>query len=151
MAFNVFLYGVAYVRDTVAYAGKLDALEKALPRHGYQILRLRRYLAAGVRPGTVAGEAVDLRADIHADYVAVVDNAGARYAVYYLVVHGDTRAGREAAVVEEGRRRAVLDDIPVNLAVELLCGHSGCDALPGDGSRPGGDPAGHAHKLDLAC
>ena len=55
---DVGLYGVSDVRNSITLACEFHALEKALPRDIYELLRLVRNLTAGIGCGAVAVEAV---------------------------------------------------------------------------------------------
>ena len=49
----------------------------------------------------VAYEAVQGDSEIYADYITILKNAFSRYAVYNLVVNGDTERTRESVIAEK--------------------------------------------------
>ena len=149
IALGKILNGVADIGDAVADTGKPDALKKALPRDADQAQRLIRALAARERARTVAVEAAVAGADVDTDDIALMQDAVAGNAMDDLVIDGDARRRRKAAVGHEARRRAGLRDELVHFAVDLAGGHARGHHLTRDGTRASGDPAGLPHDIDL--
>ena len=104
---HILLHRVTDVRDAAALAGVFDALEEALPRDVDEPLRLLGNLSAGVGRRTVAVEPADIRAHVHADDIALLQDPFAGDAVDDLVVDGDADAGGIAVVVQERRLSAL--------------------------------------------
>ena len=140
---------MADIGDAVADTGKPDALKKALPRDADQAQRLIRALAARERARTVAVEAAIAGADVDTDDIAFMQDAVAGNAMDDLVIDGDARRRRKAAVGHEARRRAGLRDELVHFAVDLAGSHARGHHLTRDGTRASGDPAGLPHDIDL--
>ena len=149
IALGIILNGVADIGDAVADTGKPDALKKALPCDADQAQRLIQALAARERARTVAVEAAVAGADVDTDDIAFMQDAVAGNAVDNLVIDGDARRRRKAAVGHEARRRAGLRDELVHFAVDLAGGHARGHHLTRDGTRASGDPAGLPHDIDF--
>ena len=145
------LHRMADVAHVVAGARLGNPRGERVLRHLEQSLGLGADSAHGEGRGRVGVQAVEPDAHVHAQHVAVSQNAFRRRdPVDDLGVDRGAQRGREVVQPLERRARArVGADKIFRQAVQLLGGHSGADVAPHECQRRCHDAAGRRHRLDL--
>ena len=137
------------VLKALSLPGETDALEEALPGHVDQALGLRGNPSAGECRRAVSMKAPDVRAHVHADDIAFLQDPFSGDAVDDFVVDADAGAGWVAVVMEKGRDRPLLADKPLHRVVDLLGCHAGLYHFPCQGTGSRGNFSTPAHQVDL--
>ena len=150
VAFRVLLHRSGNVVQAVPRTGILDPFKEALPRDADELQRLRRCLPDREGAGTVSHIALVGGSHVDGNDVSVAHDALSGNAVDDLVVHGNARALREAAVAEKCRRGSTGQDELMDLFVDLFGGYAVSQHLPPDASGRRCDLSGFAHPLDLS-
>ena len=143
------LYRRADIADPIAGHRRPNALVQAFPGGVKQRLRLGRNIPAGEGGGVIAVVTVKKRAHVHADDVAGVYHAFARYAVDDLVIDRNTGAGRKAAIPEERGLRPRRLDVLADAAVDFPGGDTGLHRLTGQFQRSGRDDTRFPHGFQI--
>ena len=150
VAFRVLLHRGGDVVQPISRTGILDPFKEALPRDADELQRFRRRLPDRESAGAVSHIALIGGSHVDGDDVSVSHDALSGNAVDDLVVHGNARALREAAVAEKCRRGSTGQDELMDLFVDLFGGYAVPQHLPPDASGSRCDLSGFAHPLDLS-
>ena len=150
VAFRVLLHRGGNVVQTSARTGVPESLKKALPRDTDELLSFRRYLPNREGAGAVSHIALVGSPHVDGNDVSVADEALSGNAVDDLVVHGNARALREAAVAEKCRCGSTGQDELMDLFVDLFGRYAVTQHPAPDASGSRCDLSGFAHPLDLS-
>ena len=119
-ALRMVLYRRGYGRKLVPCDAHLQSLEKALFSDFDKLLYCGRSLADNESSRRVSVPSVQIRSNVDADYIAVLELILARYPMHHLLIHRCAYRGGVPVIVKKRRLRTVVAYELIGSLVQLL-------------------------------